>query len=287
MAGVDGPSHGYYLAQSTNSTGVVIEMSGLSPMAVFAGSSMLFTMLAVMLHCLLECGFYDSFSELLVRLCRSIGRVPRVVRRIAAGIGVSMVFTIMILLLRGVDGRVTEDKVARTRALVVDAPMPESVRQIAIDVAMNEHDVAFMPNYLSRADAASLAGSLGIPVFINSLQIDDQTEATAAELSKAVAPRLNLLDSGAAIDTSDGVLESAGGYAVAGTRGVNLIAVSTTNGTVVPPEHITNRIPVRHRDGTIGALVRPSSLIMDNCPHNLISVGTLAATDGYGFWIGP
>ena len=26
---------------------------------------------------------------------------------------------------------------------------------------------------------------------------------------------------------------------------------------------------------------------MDNCPHNLISVGTLAATDGYGFWIGP
>ena len=72
MAGVDGPSHGYYLAQSTNSTGVVIEMSGLSPMAVFAGSSMLFTMLAVMLHCLLECGFYDSFSELLVRLCRSI-----------------------------------------------------------------------------------------------------------------------------------------------------------------------------------------------------------------------
>ena len=26
---------------------------------------------------------------------------------------------------------------------------------------------------------------------------------------------------------------------------------------------------------------------MDNCPHNLISVGSMASDDGYGFWIGP
>jgi len=26
---------------------------------------------------------------------------------------------------------------------------------------------------------------------------------------------------------------------------------------------------------------------MDNCPHTLVSTGTLAATDGYGFWLGP
>ena len=190
MAGVDGPSHGYYLAQSTNSTGAVIEMSGLSPMAVFAGSSMLFTMLAMILHCLLECGFYDSFAELLVRVCRAIGRVPRVVRRIAAGIGVSMVFTIMILLLRGVDGRVIKDKVARTRALVVRAPMPESVRRLAVDVAVHEHDVAFMPNYLSRADTVSLAGSLGIPVFNNSLQIDDRTDGCRAVQGRGASTEL-------------------------------------------------------------------------------------------------
>ena len=72
---------------------------------------------------------------------------------------------------------------------------------------------------------------------------------------------------------------------MAGTRGANTVAVSTANGTVVPPEHVTNRIPCRRRNGTVYQLVRPRALVMDNCPHTLISVGNLCAQDGFGFWL--
>ena len=157
-----------------------------------------------------------------------------------------MTFTVLFLLARGVDGRVTEYKVARTRSVVLGVPMPSHVRQLVLERAVEEHNIAMMPNHLSPADAVDLAGSLGIPAFNLGMQIDNDTEVTAAELSRATVPRLNLLDSGAAIDTSDGVLEENGGYAVAGTRGPNLIAVSTANGTVVPPEHVS---PIAFRCG--------------------------------------
>ena len=83
--------------------------------------------------------------------------------------------------------------------------MPSHVRQLVLERAVEEHNIAMMPNHLSPNDTVSLAGSLGIPVFNLGRRIDNETQATAAELSRVSAPRLNLLDSGAAIDTSDGV----------------------------------------------------------------------------------
>ena len=55
---------------------------------------------------------------------------------------------------------------------------------------------------------------------------------------RATVPRLNLLDSGAAVDTSDGVLERDGGYALEGTRGANVIAESTANDSYWPTNGI-------------------------------------------------
>ena len=294
MSGARGTAEGYHLTQAVNGTMVTVQPGTVDPMVVFFGSSLMFTLMALVLHALFECGFYDTAREFMARvgdrvndLGRSLARVPRIVRHVAAGIGLSMTFTVLFLLARGVDGHVTEARVARTRSVVLGAPMPSSVRQLVLERAVEEHNFAMMPNHLSPNDTVNLAGSLGIPVFNLGRRIDNETQVTAAELSHVSAPRLNLLDSGAAIDTSDGVLEQDGGYAVAGTRGPNFIAVSTANGTVVPPERVTNRIPVRRRDQTMGVLERREALIMDNCPHNLISVGSLAANDGYGFWLAP
>ena len=176
-------------------------------------------------------------------------------------------------------------------AVVVDMPLPASVRAVAQEIAVGQHNLTFQSStsFLARNDTAELAASLGIPVYLNLLgtRMDESKPASAYELSQARAPRLTLLDTGAAIDTSDGTTEGDGGYAVAGTRGANTIAVSTANGTVVPPECIDNRIPCRRRNGTVGTIVRKRALIMKDCPHTLVSVGTLAATDGIGFWIGP
>ena len=294
MSGARGMTEGYHLTQAVNGTMVVMQPGELDPLSVFFGTSIMFTVMALMLHVLFECGFHDTMREFMARVVdhvaggqRALRRVPRIVRHVAAGLGLSVTFTVLFLLARGVDGHVTEGKVARTRSVVMGTPMPAQMRQIVLERAVQEHNIAMMPNHLSPVDAVSLAGSLGIPAFNLGRQIDDGLEATAAELARATVPRLNMLDSGAAIDTSDGVLEKNGGYAVEGTRGPNFIAVSTANGTVVPPEHVTNRIPVRRRNQTVGVLERRESLIMSNCPHNLISVGSLAANDGYGFWIAP
>ena len=295
MGGARGVTEGYHLTEAVNGTMAVAQPRELDPMTVFYGTSLMFTAMAIVLHVLFECGFHDTTREFMARMLdqaeraqRAVRRVPRIVRHVATGLGLSVTFTILFLLARGVDGHVTEGKVARTRSVVLGAPMPAHMRQLVLERAVQEHSIAVMPNHLSSADAVSLAGSLGIPAYnLMGKRIDNGTEATAAELARATVPRLNLLDSGAAVDTSDGVLERNGGYAVEGTRGANVIAVSTANGTVVPPEHVTNRIPVRRRDQSTGVLVRRQALIMDNCPHNLISVGALAAVDGYGFWLAP
>ena len=175
--------------------------------------------------------------------------------------------------------------------------MPLAIRSVAMEISREQHNLTFQisGDYLQGNDTISLAGDLGIPAFITTLDgvelnvddLDESQEAAACKAGRVSAPRLSLLDTGAAIDTSDGTTEEDGGYAVAGTRGANTVAVSTANGTVVPPEHVTNRIPCRRRNGTVYQLVRPRALVMDNCPHTLISVGNLCAQDGFGFWLGP
>ena len=228
-------------------------------------------------------------------VCRRLGlglrRLPALLQMATAAVSTGLIAMILFMLVRGASGEITESKVARARAVVMDMPLPASVRAVAQEIAVGQHNLTFQSStsFLARNDTVELATSLGIPVFINLLgsKMDESKPTGAYELSKARAPRLSLLDTGAAIDTSDGTLERAGGYAVAGTRGANTIAVSTANGTVVPPECIDNRIPCRRRNGTVGTIVRKRALIMQDCPHTLISVGTLAATDGIGFWIGP
>ena len=175
--------------------------------------------------------------------------------------------------------------------------MPSAVRAMAQEITMEKHSLTFQDSrdYLQGNDTVNLAGDLGLPAFIHTMdgirmKVDDLDEsqmASAFKAGKVSAPRLSLLDTGAAIDTSDGTTEEDGGYAVKGTRGANTIAVSTANGTVVPPEHVMNRIPCRQRNGSVYQLIRPRALIMDNCPHTLVSVGSLCAYDGFGFWLGP
>ena len=273
--------------------------------AIFTAFMALTTMVALTLHILSEFGMLRLATAMLRRLnaaharaCLNLGRtmrrLPVLLRVLTAAIGTGTIGCLMFLLVRGTDGQITEGKVARARSVMVDMPMPASMRAIAQEIALDKHSLAFQSasGFLERNDTVKLAGALGIPVYLNligskSSELDESRPASAFEISQARAPRLTLLDTGAAVDTSDGTLERDGGYAVEGTRGANIIAVSTANGTIVPPEHIENRIPCRRRNGSLGMLVRPRALIMDNCPHTLVSTGTLAATDGYGFWLGP
>jgi len=273
--------------------------------AIFAATTAMMTIIMLILHLLTEIGMLRGVITTLrwiiaaqSRVCRSLMRglyqLPTQIRIVMTAVGTSAIIVIMFFLVRGTDGKMTEVKVARARNVVVK--MPSAMRSVAMEVTKEQHNLTFQGagDYLQGNDTIRLAGDLGIPAFLtlkgvkmNVDELDATQEAAAFEAGSVSAPRLNLLDTGAAIDTSDGTVEKDGGYAVAGTRGANTVAVSTANGTVVPPEHVTNRIPCRRRNGTVYHLVRPRALIMENCPHTLISVGTLCAQDGFGFWVGP
>ena len=273
--------------------------------ALFAAIMAIVTIVMLTLHLLAEIGMLrgvitalrwinTAHARVYRGLVRGLYRLPTQIRIVMTAAGTSAIVVIMFFLVRGTDGKMTEVKVARARNVVVN--MPSAMRSVAMEVTKEQHNLTFQGagDYLQGNDTARLAGDLGIPAFINLKgarlnldELDAAKEEAAFKAGSVSAPRLNLLDTGAAIDTSDGTVEKDGGYAVAGTRGANTVAVSTANGTVVPPEHVTNRIPCRRRNGTVYHLVRERALIMENCPHTLISVGTLCAQDGFGFWLGP
>ena len=79
LGGTCGTVEGYHLTQATNGTMVVVQPGGLDPVTVLVGSSLMFTAMALALHALFECGFYDTMREIMVRACGRIRRIPRIV----------------------------------------------------------------------------------------------------------------------------------------------------------------------------------------------------------------
>lgn len=189
-----------------------------------------------------------------------------------------MVLLLVLLMVSGVSGEPTHRGIQFVNRLVTRAPLPISLRRLVADVARVEHNLVFMGPQLESNDVTDVADALGLPLYLNGAPLSPDTPLTQA--SKVKCPRLNIIDSGAGVDSGDGVQ-----YAVPGTRRSNSLAVSTANGVVVPPEQCTTRIPCKHRRGRVGYIERPSSLIMSSCAPNLISVDRLAAESGYGFWL--
>ena len=107
--------------------------------------------------------------------------------------------------MRGTNGKMTEDKVARTRSVMVK--MPATMRAMAQEITIEKHSLTFqeLRDYLQRNDTVNLAGDLGLPAFIHTIdgirmKVDDLDEsqmASAFEAGKVSAPRLSLLDTGA------------------------------------------------------------------------------------------
>ena len=68
------------MTQAVNGTIVVMQPGGLDPMTVFFGSSFMFTAMALVLHALFECGFYDTRRELMANVLERFGGVGRALR---------------------------------------------------------------------------------------------------------------------------------------------------------------------------------------------------------------
>ena len=63
LSGSRGTVEGYHLTQAVNGTVMVVDSGNLDPMTVFFGTSLMFTVMALVLHALFECGFYDTMRE--------------------------------------------------------------------------------------------------------------------------------------------------------------------------------------------------------------------------------
>jgi hypothetical protein len=102
---------------------------------------------------------------------------------------------------------------------------------------------------------------------------------------RAVATGMAIGDSGAAVHASPAALASH--YMVPGTLRSNTTSVSTANGTITPDSKCDMRLPVYVQGKGASFLVLRDVLLLDDCPHVLVSLGRLASESGIGTWLAP
>ena len=102
---------------------------------------------------------------------------------------------------------------------------------------------------------------------------------------RAIATGMAIGDSGAAVHASPAALASH--YMVPGTLRSNTTSVSTANGTITPDSKCDMRLPVYVQGKGASFLVLRDVLLLDDCPHVLVSLGRLASESGIGTWLAP
>ena len=142
--------------------------------------------------------------------------------------------------------------VARNGADLVPGAIGQQARFFLDELGMKQLNVTRVPVFISSADVSRLS------VLLNQ---------TGTEFDVG--------DSGAAVH----VLKSTKGC-VPGSVRENTLAVHTANGTVVPPFRCDKVRRLRCDDGSFKSVILRDCLVMEQCAHNLISLGRLARDEG-------
>ena len=145
--------------------------------------------------------------------------------------------------------------------------------------ARTRHNLAFVAPMLSPSDTIDLSASLALPAPIFAMPF---AEATDGAIRVDTNEPLCMLDTGAGVDASNGVHGEC-----PNSRRTNTLAVSTANGLVVPPFKNDYVIMTRNRRGSKANIVRRNAVVLENCPHTLVSGGKMALEDGVGTWLAP
>ena len=207
-------------------------------------------------------------------------RTPGHMRGLWRTLAVALACLLVNALVGGVNGEPTAAHLAAAHAMHARLPNGGALQRTVDAIALHRHNLAFMPQMLSHEEALELGGFMGfhpLSVFVGELAVGGKPcmQASVADLC--------MVDTGAGVDASNGTA-----YEVPKSRRPNTLAVSTANGVVVPKMKNDMLIPYRRRDGTRSpGLRRNGAVVLEHCPHTLISGGKMAAEEGVGVWVAP
>ena len=116
--------------------------------------------------------------------------------------------------------------------------------------------------------------------------LDDYNSCHVAEplynLTGKVATGMAVADSGAAVHAAPDER-----YAISGTKRRNTTIICTANGQVTPQWKVDMKLPIVTDKARPAQLLLKDVLLLDDCPHILVSLGRLAEENGIGTWIAP
>ena len=182
-------------------------------------------------------------------------------RRVFSVIGTVSLLMLVFFLIQGVGGAESKGekvyRMARAGAEMVPGPIGYDMRFMVDELAIGKLKKCSAPVFLNNTDVSRLRASLGDPRDID------------------------IGDSGAAVhvvtDTKN---------AVPGSVRKNDLAVHTANGAVTPPLKCDVVRSLRCTNGELKSVMLTGALVMEDCSHNLISLGKLAREQGIGLTLG-
>ena len=183
----------------------------------------------------------------------------RMRRRAKAVIGTVSILVLVFFLIQGVGGTNTDKayKLVRSGANLVPGQIGEDMRFMVDEISIGKLNQCSLPAFLNATDSMKLKAAMG-----------DEND-------------LDIGDSGAAVHV---VINTQN--AVPGSVRVNQLAVHTANGSVTPALKCDVRRTLVCSDGKQRSVLLREALVMDNCSHNLISLGKLAREEGIGMMLG-
>ena len=182
-------------------------------------------------------------------------------RRVFSVIGTVSLLMLVFFLIQGVGGAESKGekvyRMARAGAEMVPGPIGYDMRFMVDELAIGKLKKCSAPVFLNNTDVSRLRASLGDPRDID------------------------IGDTGAAVhvvtDTKN---------AVPGSVRKNDLAVHTANGAVTPPLKCDVVRSLRCTNGELKSVMLTGALVMEDCSHNLISLGKLAREQGIGLTLG-
>ena len=187
-------------------------------------------------------------------------------RRARDTVGTFSILLLFFMLLQGTGGQPLTGRAravataARHGSELLGGPIGAQARFLLDDMSMRHHDCVAMPAFLNAEDSLKLSKWLG------------QDAAAAIDVG----------DTGAAIH----VRKDFKG-AIPGSKRSNTTAVLTANGSVTPPWKVDVLQTLRCTDGCLTSIILRDALVMEDCAHNLVSLGKLARDEQMGTWLAP
>jgi hypothetical protein len=247
----------------------------LSPVTIGFPEFIACTVLLYVVMALVESHWWNILLSVLARgargglhlLRRAID--PQVVgRRVRTAVGTAGVLACLFLLINGVGGASTRNgSTSLSNQLFVKSlqavdrlpgQFGDRARFLVNDMAIHHTNSAPMPAFLNAVDADKLAAIIG-----------------------KKGDKIDVGDSGAAIHVRTSI-----NGAIEGSARPNDIKVHTANGSVTPPVKADFLQVLACDDGTKQSVILRDVLIMEECAHNLISLGKLARDEHIGFTLG-